>query len=664
MVVTKHFATHGKKYRRHLIKYILNPEKTDNLKLVSDFCMSNYLDFPSYEEMVEMYNVNFTNNDKLYESRNDRQEKYQQTIHAHHLIQSFSPEDNLTPEEINRIGYETMMELTGGRFKFIVATHTDKDHVHNHILINAIDRNSDKKLIWNYALERNLRMISDRISKVAGAKIIEKRYSYRDYKKYRESSHKFELKQRLYFLLQQSKSFDDFLEKAKQLHVQIDFSQKHSRFLMTDRTMIKPIRGRQLSKRDLYDEEFFRMHFAKQEIESRLEFLLNRVNSLEELITKAKELNLTIDLKQKNVTFILEEDNQKISLGHQKISDKKLYDVKFFQDYFKNKEVGTSEGLENLQAQYHAFQEERDKDKVSTEEIEEVFKKYKEKRDAIHEFEIELTDNQIEKLVDDGIYIKVSFGIKQSGLIFIPNYQLNTLEEENQTKYKIFIRETTSYFVYNKEHSDKNQYIKGRTLIRQLTNDSRVIPYRRATVKRLQEKITEINLFIELTEADKKYQDIKDELVKEIAEIDIKLNQTNEKIANLNKMGEVLINLKSEDVSSRKLARYDFSKLNLTESVSLEHVNEEIRRLQEELGHYLDEYEDLVRRLKTFVRILNMDEEANQKLQTDITIENTIFLVLRLCNYIYSFVNWVLISNIRHKSKTKIIISYKGPTLN
>ena len=621
MVVTKHFATHGKKYRRHLIKYILNPEKTDNLKLVSDFCMSNYLDFPSYEEMVEMYNVNFTNNDKLYESRNDRQEKYQQTIHAHHLIQSFSPEDNLTPEEINRIGYETMMELTGGRFKFIVATHTDKDHVHNHIIINAIDRNSDKKLIWNYALERNLRMISDRISKVAGAKIIEKSFSYRDYQKYRQSSHKFELKQRLYFLLQQSKSFDDFLEKAKQLHVQIDFSQKHSRFLMTDRTMIKPIRGRQLSKRDLYDEEFFRMNFAKQEIESRLEFLLNRVNSLEDLITKAKELNLTIDLKQKNVTFILEEENQKISLGHQKISDKKLYDVKFFQDYFKNKEVGTSEGLENLQAQYHAFQEERDKDKVSTEEIEEVFKKYKEKRDAIHEFEIELTDNQIEKLVDDGIYIKVSFGIKQSGLIFIPNYQLNTLEEENQTKYKIFIRETTSYFVYNKEHSDKNQYIKGRTLIRQLTNDSRVIPYRRATVKRLQEKITEINLFIELTEADKKYQDIKDELVKEIAEIDIKLNQTNEKIANLNKMGEVLINLKSEDVSSRKLARYDFSKLNLTESVSLEHVNEEIRRLQEELGHYLDEYEDLVRRLKTFVRILNMDEEANQKLQTDITIE-------------------------------------------
>ena len=621
MVVTKHFATHGKKYRGRLIKYILNPDKTDNLKLVSDFGMSNYLDFPSYKEMVEMYNVNFTNNDKLYESRNDRQEKHQQNIHAHHLIQSFSPEDNLTPEEINRIGYETMMELTGGRFRFIVATHTDKNHLHNHILINAIDRNSDKKLIWNYALERNLRMISDRISKMAGAKIIEKRYSYRDYQKYRQSSHKFELKQRLYFLMQQSKSFDDFLEKAVQLHVHIDFSQKHSRFMMTDRAMTKPIRGRQLSKRDLYDEEFFRTHFAKQEIESRLEFLLNRVNSLEELLTKAKELNLTIDLKQKNVTFILEEDTQKISLSNKKISDKKLYDVKFFQDYFKNKEVGVSEGIENLQAQYSAFQEERDKDKVSTEDIEEAFETFKEKRDAIHEFEVELTEHQIEKLVDEGIYIKVSFGVKQSGLIFIPTYQLDILAEENQKKYKVYIRETTSYFVYNKEYSDKNQYIKGRTLIRQLTNDSRVIPYRRPTVERLQEKISEINLLIELTETDKKYQDIKDELVAEIAELDIKLTQTNEKIATLNKMAEVLINLKSDNPNSRKLARYDFSKLNLTESTSLEHVSEEIWRLQEKLDRYLDEYESLVRRLETFVKIFNNNKNMYQKFQENVSVE-------------------------------------------
>ena len=608
MVVTKHFATHGKKYRRRLIKYILNPDKTDDLKLISDFGMSNYLDFPSHAEMVEMYNVNFTNNDKLYESRNDRQEKHQQTIHAHHLIQSFSPEDNLTPEEINRIGYETMMELTGGRFRFIVATHTDKNHIHNHILINAIDRNSDKKLIWNYAIERNFRMISDRISKMAGAKIIEKRYSYRDYKKYRESSHKFELKQRLYFLLQQSKSFDDFLEKAKQLHVQIDFSQKHSRFLMTDRTMVKPIRGSQLSKRDLYDEDYFKTYFAKQAIESRLVFLLKYVHSLEELHVKAKELNLTIELKQKNVMFTLEEDGKKISLGHKKISDKKLYDVQFFNRYFEDREVRDIQALENLQEDFQTFREELHKEKVSAEEIEEVFKKYKEKRDAIHEYEIELTDNQIEKLVDDGVYIRVSFGIKQSGLIFIPNYQLDIFEEDNKKKYKVYIRETSSYFVYNKENMDNNFFIKGRTLIRQLSNDSQKLPYRRPTLKSIQEKISEINLMIELSNTNKKYQEIKDELVLEIAEIDMKLEETQEKIATLNKMAEVLINLKSEDHETRKLAKYDFAQMNMTESITLDRLNTDILKLQQELGNEINEYEEIARRLDSFVKIINTNK--------------------------------------------------------
>ncbi|WP_224212510.1 SAG1250 family conjugative relaxase [Streptococcus agalactiae] len=621
MVVTKHFATHGKKYRRRLIKYILNPEKTNNLELISDFGMSNYLDFPTYEEMVKMYNINFINNDELYDSRNDRLERKQQKIHAHHVIQSFSPEDNLTPEEINRIGYEIMMELTGGRFRFIVATHVDQSHTHNHIIINSVDRSSEKKLIWDYHLERNLRMISDRISKIAGAKIIEKRYSYRDYKKYRESSHKFELKQRLYFLIQQSKSFDDFLEKANQLHVHIDFSRKHSRFMMTDRAMTKPIRGRQLSKRDLYDEDFFRTHFAKQEIESRLGFLLKHVHSLEELHVKAKELNLTIELKQKNVMFTLEEDGKKISLSHKKISDKKLYDVQFFNRYFEDREVRDIQALENLQKDYQTFREEQHKEKVSAEEIEEAFKKYKEKRDAIHEFEVELSDNQIEELVDDGIYIKVSFGINQSGLIFIPNYRLDILEEENQKKYKVYIRETSSYFVYNKGNSDKNCFIKGRTLIRQLTNDNQKLPYRRPTLKTLQEKISEVNLMITLSNTNKQYQEIKDEFVLEIAVLDMKLEETQEKIATLNKMAEVLINLKSDDHESRELAKYDFVKMNMTESITLDQVNKGILKLQQELGNDIDEYERLARRLETLVKILSTKKHTDLKFQEDISLE-------------------------------------------
>ncbi len=319
--------------------------------------------------------------------------------------------------------------------------------------------------------------------------------------------------------------------------------------------------------------------------------------------------------------FTLEEDGQKISLSHKKISDKKLYDVHFFNRYFEDREVRDIQALENLQKDYQIFREEQYKEKVSAEEIEEAFKKYKEKRDAIHEFEVELTDNQIEKLVDDGIYIKVSFGIKQSGLIFIPNYQLDILEGENQKKYNVYIRETSSYFVYNKVNSDKNCFIKGRTLIKQLTNDSQKLPYRRPTLKSLQEKISEINLMIELSNMNKQYQEIKDEFVLEIAELDMKLEETQEKIATLNKMAEVLTNLKSGDHESRNLAKYDFTKMNMTESIALDRLNSDILKLQQELGNDINEYEEVARRLETFVKLLSDKRNINQNLQKNISLE-------------------------------------------
>lgn len=226
--------------------YILNFEETEWLKLVSDFGMSNYLDFPTYEE----YQINLTNNYRLYDSRNDRQRINLTKIHAHHLIQSFSPEDNLTPEEINRIGYKTIKELIGGNFRFIVTTHTDKLHIHNHILINSVDLNSDKKLKRDYAQERDLRMISDRLAKEVGARIISpNRYSHEQFETYHKTNnHKFELKQYFYFLLEHSKNLDDFMAKAPVLNVEMDFSCKLAKFFMTDRDMKQVIRVNHLDK--------------------------------------------------------------------------------------------------------------------------------------------------------------------------------------------------------------------------------------------------------------------------------------------------------------------------------------------------------------------------------------------------------------------------------
>lgn len=613
MVVTKHFAVHSTKYRKSLIKYILNPEKTEQLKLVSDFGMRNYLVFPSYEEMVDMYEANLINNDRLYDSRNDRQQIKQTKIHAHHLIQSFSPDDKLTPEEINRIGYETIKELTGGNFRFIVTTHTDRNHVHNHILINSVDLNSDKKLKWDYAQERNLRMISDRLAKEAGATIIQpNRYSHEKFEAYRKTNHKFELKQRLYFLMKHSKNFEDFLAKASALNVEMDFSHKHARFLMTDREMKQVIRGKQLDKRQLYTEDYFREQFATRAIEQRLDFLLPRARDLSHLLEMAEQLNLTISLKKKHVTFTLTENGRTISIENKKVSTKNLYDVQFFEDYFDQRESITESDLTNFVYDLKTYQEDQDKDKLSSEELLTAYKEFKEKHDQIQEFEVVLAEYQIDKVVKEGLFIKMNYGVKKDGLVFIPNRNLDIHENEQDKSYHVFIRETAQFFIYNKESSDLNRYMRGRELIRQLTHGSTHIPKRRrSTIANLKEKIAEVNLLIELDLNNQSYQEIKDELIKEIAQLDLTITDLQDKVAHLNKVAEVLINLNNSDPENRRLAKYDYAKMNLTSAIKLEQVEKEIEENQRFMTKWIDDYEYKVRRLENFINILDNTRNQN-----------------------------------------------------
>lgn len=623
MVVTKHYATHGKKYRKSLIKYILNPEKTEQLKLVSDFGMSNYLDFPSYEELVEMYHANFVNNDRLYDSRNDRQQVKQTKIHAHHLIQSFSPDDKLTPEEINRIGYETIKELTGGSFRFIVATHVDKDHIHNHILINAVDKQSDKKLKWDYTQERNLRLISDRIAKEAGAKIITpNRYSHEKFETYRRTNNKFELKQRLYFLMENSRSFEDFLAKAPALNVEMDFSRKHARFLMTDRNMKQVIRGDQLNKRQPYTEDYFREQFAKRGIEERLEFLLPKARSLEHLVKMAEQLNLIISSKQKHVVFTLSENGRSIAIKNEKLSTKCLYDVQFFEDYFSKEKELPDVSLETLVSDFEKYQEEMNKDRLPSEELWPSYTDFKETRDQVQEFEVVLAEHQIDKLVKDGLFVRINYGIKKDGLVFIPNRNLDIKETETGKTYHVFIRETAQFFIYHKDNAQLNKYMRGRDLIRQLSHDSKHIPKRRRpTLDTLKDKIAELNLLIELDTDNKSYQEIKAEMIKDLAQLELMITDYQDKLAYLNKVAEVLLNLSNADPENRRLARYDYAKMNLTSAIKLEEVEKEIAENQNSMTKWIDDYEYKVRRLENFVSILDNTRNQNiTKLKQEIKL--------------------------------------------
>lgn len=598
MVITKHFAIHGKNYRSKLIKYILNPSKTKNLTLVSDFGMRNYLDFPSYKELVKMYNDNFLSNDILYEFRHDRQEVNQQKIHSHHIIQSFSPDDHLTPEQINRIGYETVKELTGGRFRFIVATHIDKDHIHNHIILNSIDKNSDKKFMWDYKAEHNLRMVSDRLSKIAGAKIIENRYSHRQYEVYRKTNYRYEIKQRVYFLIENSKNFEDFKKKARALNLKIDFRHKHATFFMTDSTMKQVVRDNKLNRKQPYNETYFKKKFVQREIINILEFLLPKMKNMNELIQQAELFGLKIIPKEKHVLF--EFDGIKIS--EQGLEKTKQYSVSYFKDYFNNKNDTFGLDNKNLVELYNEEKLIKEK-KLPTEDI--VWKSYqdfKRNRDAVHEFEVELNLNQIEEVVDDGIYIKVQFGIRQEGLIFVPNIQIN-MEEE---KVKVFLRETSSYYVYHKDSAEKNRFMKGKTLIKQI--NSQYEPqymYRRTSLSKIKEKIEQLDFLISAENSPNDFEDITNDFITQISYLENMIEQVQNKIDDLTNLEEVLLKDTTNSFSNLETSIQGKSSIDTIEK-DLYIYKRKIETLKEQNREAINLFEMFNKTIKKYKKKQNM----------------------------------------------------------
>ena len=262
--------------------------------------------------------------------------------------------------------------------------------------------------------------------------------------------------------------------------------------------------------------------------------------------------------------------------------------------------------LTNLVSDFEIYQEEQDQDKLPSEELLAAYKNFKEKRDQIQEFEVVLADHQIDKVVKDDIFIKMTYGVKKDGLVFIPNRNLDIHDNEQGKFYHVFIRETAQFFIYNKENSDLNRYMRGRELIRQLTHDSKHIPKRRRPTRTsLKDKIAELNLLIEIDLNNQSYQEVKDELINEIAKLDLTITDLQDKVAYLNKVAEVLINLNNSDSENRRLARYDYAKMNLTAAITLEQVEEEIEKNQKSMTKWIDDYEYKSRRLETLVQTLS-----------------------------------------------------------
>ncbi len=143
-----------------IIDYVSNPQKTDNGRLVTGFaCDSRVAD------------AEFLLAKREYISTTGRVRGADDVL-AYHVRQSFVPGE-ITPEEANRLGVEFAKRFTKGSHAFVVCTHIDKSHIHNHIIWNAVNLNCDRKFRNFWGSTRAVRRLNDTICVENGYSIVE-----------------------------------------------------------------------------------------------------------------------------------------------------------------------------------------------------------------------------------------------------------------------------------------------------------------------------------------------------------------------------------------------------------------------------------------------------------------------------------------------------------
>ncbi len=139
--------------------YMENPLKTENGELIS-----------SYECVPESADAEFLLAKSRYASMTGRDQGERDVI-AYHARQSFKPGE-VIPEEANAIGYELAMRFTKGRHAFIVCTHTDRAHIHNHVVWNSTSLDHNRKFRNFIGSAFALRRVSDHLCVEHGLSII------------------------------------------------------------------------------------------------------------------------------------------------------------------------------------------------------------------------------------------------------------------------------------------------------------------------------------------------------------------------------------------------------------------------------------------------------------------------------------------------------------
>ena len=198
MAVTK---THPiKRALKAAIDYICNPDKTDGCLLVS-----------AYGCAAETADIEF--------AWTRRHAIDKGTNLGRHLIQAFEPGE-VSPEEAHEIGMQLAKEILGGKYEFVLTTHIDKDHVHNHLIFNAVSFADHKHYHSNKRSYQEIRRASDRLCKEHGLSVVvpgqDKGKSYIEHQAVRNgTSYKAKLKTAIDRLIPSCSDFEELIARLE-----------------------------------------------------------------------------------------------------------------------------------------------------------------------------------------------------------------------------------------------------------------------------------------------------------------------------------------------------------------------------------------------------------------------------------------------------------------
>ncbi len=205
-----------------IIDYAENPQKTDFGKFIS-----------GYECDTRTADAEFVLSKRQYFNLTGRSRGEDDVI-AYHLRQAFRPGE-VTPEEANQIGRELAMKLTKGNNAFIVCTHVDKHHVHNHVIFNSTNLDCTRKFRNFWGSTWAVRRISDKLCLEHGLSIVEDPKPSREHYggwlgSHRQPSYQERLRQAIDAVLEQRPAdYEDFLKRLEASGVEVNRERKHLR---------------------------------------------------------------------------------------------------------------------------------------------------------------------------------------------------------------------------------------------------------------------------------------------------------------------------------------------------------------------------------------------------------------------------------------------------